>query len=339
MQCRPCAVVILVALIICATATAVPAAVAVEDSVLRPVEGDAVDIQSDRDPGGRLKVTIAVERYDGRRLIRALLTQLGGQRGSVWLRDADLDLQVGAFAGLRGELLERFSLQLSTSGAQLKSLTFTSPSHQGIAGALRVLGEERRVVDITAGDAGSLLRALDLYGRMTGGRLAVTIDLSGQKPDEWIGNMTIRDSVTLQEPGMRLLARIFGSAGDDLRISIMRMTFTLSSGQLAIRDGYICGSFGWAEIAGTVDPSDDRAHLAGTVDPSNNRGHLAGRFLPIFGHVIQGDLPAIAQPALVMSYDVTGSIRDPVMRINPFPMPATSAHRKLRSECFAATKG
>jgi hypothetical protein len=49
-------------------------------------------------------------------------------------------VQVGAFTGFGGEVLEGFSLQLSTSAGQLQALTFASASQNGIAGTLRAPG-------------------------------------------------------------------------------------------------------------------------------------------------------------------------------------------------------
>src|SRR5262249_41701487 len=149
------------------------------------------------------------ERYDGRRLIRAFLTQIGNNRDD-WLRDADLEVRVGAFTGFGGEVFEGFSLQLSTFAGRLAALTFASQSHNGLAGVLRGSREQHPVVDVDAGDAGSLLRALDLYGRITGGHLSVTINLSEGKPGERSGRMTIRDSVISEQAGLGPLGRAGG---------------------------------------------------------------------------------------------------------------------------------
>src|ERR1700743_1328047 len=55
-------------------------------SVLTPSSSDRATVEQHRDVNGNYHIVIGGDRYDGRRLIKALIAQLGALDGGGWAR-------------------------------------------------------------------------------------------------------------------------------------------------------------------------------------------------------------------------------------------------------------
>src|ERR1700744_4908909 len=84
-------------------------------SVLTPSSSDKATVEQHRDANGSYRIVIGGGHYDGNRLIKALIAQLGALDGAGWTRDADLAIDVATFSGFDGEQFRGLSLRLATS--------------------------------------------------------------------------------------------------------------------------------------------------------------------------------------------------------------------------------
>jgi hypothetical protein len=210
-------------------------------SIFTPLVSDKVLIEPQRDSGGRLQLKISGDRYDGRRLIKALMSELSSGRANDELSNVDLDLEVESLIGFGEEILPSVSLRLSTSAGILRELRLNSGPDKRLVAELRT-SPDRKTIDLTAADAGALFRVLDLYANIARGQLSLTIDITDLG---WKGLMTMRDYAVSYEPFFRELG------GNGLvEFSIMRMTFGSDSGRVVIDHGYACSPILLAEMRG-----------------------------------------------------------------------------------------
>jgi hypothetical protein len=173
-------------------------------SQLTPLVSDRVTFKWDHDPAGRLRIKIAGDRYDGRRLIGVLMTQPRSFGANGWLRDIDLRIEVNALRGFGGNVLRGFLLRLTSSAGTIQDFFVKSESGSRFVARLGSSPEQHSTIDLNADDAGLFLRALDLYGRISGGHLSLTLDLTNQASEARVGNLTIRDFI-LRQPELAII--------------------------------------------------------------------------------------------------------------------------------------
>jgi hypothetical protein len=292
------------------------------NSIIKPLPSDSASIQSSRDSAGRLKIEIVGKRYDGRRLIKGLMAQLDAAEANAWLRDADLNIEIGTLKGFGGEEFRSFSLRLSITAGSIRE--FSLKSDGGPSGELRNASGPDSTIRLETNDAGSLLRALDLYPRITGGRLLFTVDLADDQSGTRKGQMTIGDYSISHDPtleGMRRASK--GAGADGVKFPVLEIGFKLSSGELVFEHGYTCNPFMWSL-------------MRGRLDLARNEMTVTGGFLYAFGRRIDRDLTSESYPKnpMFLDYYVSGPIRKPTISINQSGV-AAGAHRLLLRWCHA----
>jgi hypothetical protein len=315
-----------IALAIMAIVSAATSAAAISDdivnSIIKPLPGDSASIRSSRDSTGRLKIEIAGKHYDGRRLIKELMAQLDAAEANAWLRDADLNIEIGTLKGFGGEEFRSFSLRLSTTAGSIRQ--FSLKSDGGPGGELRNPSGPDSTIRLETNDAGSLFRALDFYPRITGGRLLFTVDLAEEPSGTRKGQMTIGNYSISHDPtldGMRRASK--GAGADRVEFPVLEISFKWSSGELVFEHGYTCNPFMWSL-------------MRGRLDLARNDMTVSGGFLYAFGRRIGRDLASESSPdnPMYLDYYVSGSIRKPTISINQSGV-AAGAHRLLLRWCHA----
>jgi hypothetical protein len=316
-----------IALLSCAAASAEGVSQEALLARLRPLASDRVTFKWGHDPAGRLRINIAGDRYDGRRLIEVLTAQprLFGENG--WLRDIDLEIEVNALTGFGGNVLRGFSLRLKSAAGEIQDFFVKSDSGSRFVARLGIAPEQRSAIDLDADDAGSLFRALNLYGLISGGHLSLTVDMADQASGASVGNLTIRGFILRQPelaslyPNVRLSRG--GATERGVEFSVMQLKLKVSSGHIVIDAGYACNPRLMAE-------------LKGNVDLPRNDVKVRGNLLLAFGREINREMmnAESGNPEL-LNYYATGSIRAPAMQLNPIGMMALSA-KPLLDSCLAA---
>jgi hypothetical protein len=286
-----------------------------------PSASDKVKIEQQRDAGGIYHLVISGDRYDGRRLIKALFAQLGGAGVDGWLRDADIAVDVATFSGFSGEEFQRVSLRLNTSAGDIHSFLATADTGDHLAGELSNAPDGQHKITLEADNAGSFLRAIGLYGRMSGGHLSMNLNLSSDPVQPPAGQVTLRDNTVAGEPLFADIGR--GKGVGEIHFSPMQLSFRLLPGQLAVDHGFACGVSQATEIKGIVDLAK------GEMD-------IDGRLLLTFGNKLPSELPKEDSPdmPIFMIFRSRGAIDAPQVQIN-HSIPVALARSLLRS-CFAS---
>jgi hypothetical protein len=287
--------------------------------VLTPSRGDRATIEQHRDGDGSYHIAISGDRYDGRRLIKALVAQLGGAGSDGWLRDADVAIDVAKLSGLGGVEFQKVSFRLVTSAGRIRRFLASAEADGHLAGELSDAPDGQQIITLDADNGGSLLRAIGLYGRMSGGHLSLTLNLPSDAAQPPAGRVTLRDYAVADEPLFPDSRRAKGAGETDF--SLMQLSFRLLPGRLAIDHGYSCGV-------------SRASQIRGTVDLSKGRMDITGRLLLSCGSRLSSELPKEGSTEMwvFVDYRSRGAINAPQVQINTsYPVVMT---RSLLRSCF-----
>ena len=297
-----------------------------EFPVLSLAEAQTATLSSERTADGVSSVTVRAAAYDGRRLIRSFLGGAATQNPSAWSGDFDLDLMIGSVSGFGDETLRSLNFKASHRSGRLSNLAFNAKQGDDaqMIGRLQAFKDRPDAIRIEANDAGALLRFGDLYSRMSGGRLFLTIapPASGQRSQEGtldIRNFTVRDEPALM--GFTGIARETPTTFNSLRLDFVRTT-----GVVAIRNGSMIGPQLGATLDGAVDLIRSEVRLSGAFIPRTALNNLMGQ-LPILGSLLGGG--SNDNPGPGARFEVTGSSSAPTLAINPLSAMSPGTLRKI----------
>lgn len=292
--------------------------------------GDKVALTVERN-GDNYEITASGASVDGRALIKQLYEQ-GGTAASKANVTVNADVQ--AIAGFNDETLHNAKVQYRSN-----------PSGGGAASVSGIFGrnapfsmdDERkggnRRVSVSTGDAGSLLRFLNVYTRMGGGNLQLA--LAGA--ESLRGQVEVRNFEVVNEPRLDSVVGS-SSSGQSLdqatrsKIDTKRVQFSRAFAQLNKGPGSL--SVANAVLRGPVIGTT----FEGVVYDADRQMDLRGTFLPAYGlNSIFGDIPILGAflgggqngGLIGVTYRLRGNVRSPVVEVNPLSAIAPGIFRKI----------
>jgi hypothetical protein len=301
-------------------------------------DGDKATLKAERSPDGAMRVTMRGEVYDGRGFIK-LLT--GGSRsaapGNQQTPDIDLDFKLGAVLAFNGEALSNVDLKMSRRAGEVRSFGLSAKigRNGALSGELHGQADGRQVVYLRSTDAGALFRATDVYPRMLGGQLVMTMDApsannAGQGTLA-VRDFTVHDEAELQRAATNGAQNGVQSARNDLQFSSLRVDFTRAPGRIALRDGVVRGPVLGGTIDGMVDYTRDTVDLRGTLVPLYGANNFFG-WIPVVGPILGGQKEGM----FGFTYQVVGRPGRPVLNVNILSLLAPGVLRKIFFEYPAA---
>jgi len=301
-------------------------------------DGDKATLKAERSPDGALRVTMRGEVYDGRGFIKSLT---GGARnaapGNQPTPDIDIDFKLGAVLAFNGEALSNVDLKMSRRAGEIRSFGLSAKigSNGSLSGELHGQADGRQVVSLRTSDAGALFRATDVYPRMRGGQLVMTMDAPSTNNSGQQGTLMVRDFTVHDEAELQRAARNGGqngvqAANSDLQFSSMRVDFTRAPGRVALRDGVVRGPVLGGTIDGMVDYTRDTVDLHGTLVPLQAVNAFFSPF-PVLGPILGGQNGMFG-----FTYQVVGRPGRPVLNVNILSVLMPGVLRKIFFEYPAA---
>jgi hypothetical protein len=295
-------------------------------------DGDQATLTAERAQDGALRVTMHGEVYDGRGFIKTLTGGSGDTRtGQRQTPDVDLDVKLGAALAFNGEALSDVNLRMSRRAGEIRSLGLSAKiGHDGtVIGELRDQADGRHMVLLRSSDAGALFRATDVYKRMIGGQMAMTMDApSASTPVQQgtlnVGDFTVHDEAELQRAASGAVQNGLQQPRNDLRFSSMRVDFSRGSGRIALRDGVVRGPVLGGTIDGLIDYTADTVDLRGTLVPLYGPNNLFG-WIPVVGPILGGSKEGLVG----FTYQVVGRPGNPVLNVNFLSLLAPGVLRKI----------
>lgn len=192
-------------------------------------------------------------------------------------------------------------------------------------------GSPNRAFTLDSGNAGTVLRALNVFGDVQGGRLSVkgTMDVN----DIVTGVAQIGDFRVVRAPA---LAKILSVAaltgilesltGPGLAFQSATVPFTYMDDVLRVSDARASGPSLGFTAEGAINLEDDLIDVQGTIVPVYALNSLLGN-IPIIGDLITGG--DAGGGLFAATYTVRGSLESPDASVNPLSVLAPGILRKI----------
>ena len=295
-------------------------------------DGDRATLKVERAPDGTLRVVMRGDVYDGRGFIKTLTGgPRGGASGEHPTPDIDLDVKLGAVLAFNGEALSNVDLKMSRRGGEIRSFGLSAKIGRDgtLRGELRGEPDGRQQIQVHTTDAGALFRATDVYKRIIGGDMGITMDPpSAANPTQqgtlYVTNFTIHDEAELQRAATSSAQSGAQAPRGDLQFSSMRVKFTRAPGRVALRDGVVRGPMLGGTIDGLIDYTRDNVDLHGTLVPLYGPNNLL-TWIPVVGTFLGGDKEGV----FGFPYQVVGRPGNPVLNVNIIALLAPGVLRKI----------
>lgn len=298
--------------------------------------GDDLRVQVERAAGG-YKVVLKGSVGDARPVLKWMSAGPAAKGSPREAPDVELDLAVNILTGHNDEAMTGVAARLSTRNRDLKSLQVSGRTRGGAVEArLAKRDGGDPVLTVDAGDAGAVLRFLDLYRRMVGGKLTLDARMGDAAQD---GTITI-DAFTLRgEPALKRLVSESVPAGTEDRnggaaerinpndVQFVKLTggFRRSASRIDYRDIVIWGSQVGFNLSGSVDYGRDRTDISGTFVPAYTLNNAFSQ-VPIIGLILGGGRN---EGLFALDFRISGQASAPTVTVNPLSAVAPGILRKL----------
>jgi len=293
-----------------------------------PSEGDKTSLKAERGPDGVLKVTMRGDVFDGRGFIKSAISgREVDPKSKPKNVDLDVDLKLGAVAGFYGEALRSVDVKLSRRNGAIKAFTLNGKLGRDtpLTGDFRRPTPGREVIYLETNDAGAFFRFTDTYSKVVGGQLQLAMDPPTVEPSAKdgliiVGNFSVKGEAALD----RVAAGGPTGVQNGVSFSRMRAEFTRQNGQLTIREGVLKGPMIGGTIEGSID-SANQVRMSGTFVPMYGLNNMFGQ-IPIVGLFLGG---GSNEGLIGVTYEVVGTLGQPVLRVNPISAMAPGVLRKI----------
>ena len=280
--------------------------------------GASDDLKLDIEGGPPVKVSMRGALLDARSVVKAITSpETGGPS-----QDLNIDVRVGAALGYNRERLSGFAMLASRRGGVYSAL-----DARGRFGSAKfsARSSDSGVILIRSEDAGALARFLDVYGKLQGG----VIDLSVRENSEGArGVATIRHFAIDNEPSLRQLQQAAPAAQSSARgsnsvfggepsppVNFEKLTanFTRAGGRLDVRNGVIASASFGLTTQGFIDFVKDKVDFNGVFVPLQQVNNMLGG-IPLLGTLLSGGRN---EGVFAINYRVTGLASNPSLNFNP----------------------
>lgn len=234
---------------------------------------------------------------------------------------ADLRFEQVVMAG--GTVLRNVAVQGESDGRIVRQLRLLGRTQtDGGELDLRIAPDTRgRTLAVTAEDAGSFLRALDIERSVYGGRMRV----SGRYDDAAEGNplsgaaeitdFAVRDAPALAKflQAVSVYGLVQAFSGPDLAFAELVAPFTLKGDILELSDARTYNASLGMTARGRVDLARQVIDLQGTIVPAYVLNSLLGR-IPLLGRLLS---PEKGGGLFAATWTMRGPLADPDVGVNP----------------------
>ena len=294
---------------------------------LRPGDDLAVAIDW-RD--GRYVVTAEGAAFDLRGVLGELKGGAAGGEADQDATDITFDGRIRKLHGYNGRVVNDATVAFVLRDGVMRKLE-TSGRLGGAPLAFAFREEiERASLEVQAGNGGALLDYLDLYGRIGGGRLAI----SGERPSPsgpLAGTFALTDFAILNEPAMREVVSHAKPRADEkidtTRTSVEQMTavFRYEGDRVTIDDAFLRGTSMGATFNGYFDLAASLVSISGTYIPMFGLNNAFSR-VPVVGRILGGEN---GQGLIGVTFKVEGPLASPRVLVNPLSAVAPGILRRI----------
>ncbi len=290
--------------------------------------GPSDDLSLEVQGGSTTKVLLRGASLDARGLIKAFLSR-DPPGGAV--RDLDIDARLDAALGFDDQTISGLDLEISRRDGKLAN---SSASGRLGRGQIRVTKRGGGELRLDATDGGAAARFLDLYSRIDGGRLELTLN---DEPGGSHGVAVLRDFKLLNEPALsRMSAAAPATAGTRHDVSTvgdggavhfdrLAADFVRNSGRIDVKEMLVYNVSEGIRTQGYIDFGRDKVDLSGTFVPVYLLNNIVSG-IPVVGVLLGGDRH---EGVFGVNFRITGPASAPTLTINPLSTVAPGIFRKV----------
>jgi hypothetical protein len=284
-------------------------------------------------------ITIRGQSIDARSIVKLYAADAkGGTAAGGEPVPVSIDMEVASLVGFHGATFRNVKLNYSGTGARTDVLEFNATTPEGRPVTFRDGrdGDTRRV-EMRSGDAGTLLRFLDVYENMEGGD--ITLALAGRGDGPLSGRVDARDFWLVNEP--RLSSIVSTAPAQSGRSLNQAVRGEIDTSRVQFEQGYSRIEKGVGYLS--LDSGVLRGPLVGATyqgmlyDRAGNMA-MTGTFMPAYGlNRIFGEIPLIGQilgngrdrGLIGITFRVAGSTQNPQLEVNPLSVIAPGIFRSV----------
>lgn len=249
---------------------------------------------------------------------------------------------VGTFSGRFNKIWldEKHSLNTVAGAISSNGKIWTQAHLTGVVGGGKPFmidlspQEKNRLLKMETKDAGALLRALDLFDDMQDGDLEIEGVFNDDVADRpLVGTVKVKEYRITKVPALAKIMSLAGITGfldtlqgDGLGFSSLTSPFKYNNGVLEFKDGRTNGISIGLTWEGKLYTHAKVANIRGTVVPAYGLNSILGN-VPLLGQIFSGGEKGGG--LFAWTYNVTGSLEDPDVNVNPVSGLAPGFLRKL----------
>jgi len=298
-----------------------------------------LDISGQRSKDDFWTVKISGSNFDGRNFFRSLFN-VGdgpGPKTKDTPAGAHVTVDLANVIGSYDVSLRNLKMAIEKRNGNLSALDAKGTLDGG--GSLIAKFDQgpggRRLL-VTSSDAGQLLKLVNFYPNMQGGRMQLEVGLDGAGPAEKTGVLVVDNFRVLGDP---IVMEVVSSA-DEGRPAIggnrkvtrevfefnrMRAPFSVGYGQFVLQESYLKGPMLGATLRGKVDFRTKRVNIGGTYIPLQGLNGALGD-IPLLGQILSGSQ---GEGIVGMTFAVQGPTSNPQVIVNPFSLVAPGIFRDI----------
>jgi hypothetical protein len=298
-----------------------------------------LDVNGSRNKDDIWSININGSNFDGRNFFRSLFNVGSGpdRKDKPASRGAHISVDLANVIGSSDVSLRNLKMEIETRNGSLSSLDAkgTLDGNAPLVAKLDQSAGSRRLV-VTSNDAGQVMKLVNFYPNMQGGRMRLDVALDGSGPAEKTGILVVDNFTVLGDP---IVTEVVSSADSGrpaisgsqsvtrevFEFSRLRAPFSVGYGQFVLQESYVKGPLLGATLRGKVDFKTKRVNIGGTYIPLQGLNGALGD-IPLLGQILSGTQ---GEGILGMTFAVQGPTSDPQVIVNPFSLVAPGIFRDI----------
>ncbi len=290
-------------------------------------KGDSISLRLTRGKSG-YGISARGAAFDLRGLI-AQVRDKNEQAGGF--PDIAVDARIDKLIGYNQEVITGASLNMVSVGGETQKVDFSGAIGGSDISLNYAVTAKGTTLSGNAGDAGRLLRFVDLYTRVGGG--AIVINGRGGPDGPMVGQMDVTNFDVVNEPAMAKVGVGRNAPGttadgfDPGRVHFDRMVarFNKTQRALVIEEALLRGAAIGATFSGRYDLPSATISITGTYLPAYAFNNLFSR-IPIVGLIAGG---GFREGLIGVTFKIDGPIGEPRVFFNPLSAVAPGIFRKI----------
>ncbi|MCE4224712.1 DUF3971 domain-containing protein [Methylobacterium sp. C25] len=296
--------------------------------------GDDMRVSVDHS-SGVYKVAVKGAVADARPFLKTLTSPDPKKGKDKDGKDIEADIALNILTGYNGEALTNANLKMTMRDGDIRSAQVKG--RFGSAPLTASIRPERGqpLLAVESEDSGATLRFFDVYKRMYGGKLDLSLFLNDGPQT---GGVKVKNFVLRDEPALSRIMASSPAAGDavdargrrvaaasDVGFDRMRANFQRNGSRVSFSDAVISNAAMGFTMGGWLDTAKERTQIDGTFVPLYALNNVVAH-VPIVGPLLAGDRN---EGLFGVNFAVVGPISKPTVSVNPLSAVAPGFLRQL----------